>query len=59
MDIELKKMEIYTKIQNIQILVMNNLNNTTIDYVIAEIDYIKKLATEIKKEYGGLKKCFL
>ena len=48
MDIELKKMEIYTKIQNIQILVMNNLNNTTIDYVIAEIDYIKKLATEIK-----------
>ena len=48
MDIELKKMEIYTKIQNIQVLVMNNLNNTTIDYVIAEIDCIKKLATEIK-----------
>lgn len=47
---EFKKMEIYTKAQNIQVLIMNNLNSTTIDYVIAEINNIKKLADEIKKE---------
>lgn len=47
---EYKKMEIYTKLQNIQVLVMNNLDSITIDYVIAEINYIKKLADEIKKE---------
>lgn len=43
-------MEIYTKATNIQALVINNLDNTTIDYVIAEIDYIKDKATELKKE---------
>ena len=50
MDKELLKMEIYTKATNIQALVINNLDNTTIDYVIAEIDYIKDKATELKKE---------
>lgn len=50
METEFKKMDIYTKAQNIQVLVMNNLNNTTIDYLIAEIDCIKKKATELKKE---------
>lgn len=50
MDKELLKMEIYTKAVNIQALVMNNLDSTTIDYVIAEIDYIKDKATELKKE---------
>lgn len=50
MNKELLKMEIYTKATNIQVLVMNNLDNTTIDYIIAEIDYIKEKATELKKE---------
>jgi hypothetical protein len=50
MDKELLKMEIYTKATNIQALVMNNLDNTTIDYVIAEIEYMKNKATELKKE---------
>lgn len=50
MDKELLKVEIYAKATNIQVLVMNNLDNTTIDYVIAEIDYIKDKATELKKE---------
>lgn len=50
MDKELLKMEIYTKATNIQALVMNNLDNTTIDYVIAEIEYIRNKATELKKE---------
>ena len=50
MDLELKKMQIYTKAQNLQVLAMNNLDNTTVDYLIAEIDYIKRLATELKKE---------
>ena len=43
-------MEIYTKATNIQALVINNLDNAKIDYVIAEIDYIKDKATELKKE---------
>lgn len=46
MDKELLKIEICTKAVNIQALVMNNLNNVTIDYVIAEIDYIKDKATK-------------
>lgn len=50
MDKELLKMEIYTKVINIQALVMNNLDSTTIDYVIAEINSIKKSAEELKKE---------
>ena len=50
MDKELLKMEIYTKTVNIQALIMNNLDSTTIDYVIAEIDYMKNKATELKKE---------
>lgn len=50
MDKELLKMQIYTKATNIQALVMNNLDNTTIDYVIAEIEYMKNKATELKKE---------
>ena len=50
MDKELLKMEIYTKATNIQALIMNNLDNTTIDYVIAEIEYIRNKATELKKE---------
>ncbi len=50
MDKELLKMEIYTKATNIQALVINNLDNTTIDYVIAEIEYIRNKATELKKE---------
>lgn len=50
MEKEILKMEIYTKATNIQALVMNNLDNTTIDYVIAEIDYMKNKATELKKE---------
>lgn len=50
MDKELLKMEIYTKATNIQVLIMNNLDNTTIDYVIAEIEYIRNKATELKKE---------
>lgn len=50
MEKELLKMEIYTKTTNIKVLVMNNLDNTTIDYLIAEIDYIKNKATELKKE---------
>ncbi len=50
MDNELLKMEIYTKATNIQVLIMNNLDNTTIDYVIAEIEYIRNKATELKKE---------
>lgn len=50
MEKELLKMEIYAKATNIQALVMNNLDNTTIDYVIAEIEYIRNKATELKKE---------
>lgn len=50
MDKELLKMEIYTKATNIQALVMNNLDNTTIDYLTAEIEYMKNKATELKKE---------
>lgn len=50
MDKELLKMEVYTKATNIQALIMNNLDNTTIDYVIAEIEYIRNKATELKKE---------
>ena len=50
MDKELLKMEIYIKATNIQALIMNNLDNTTIDYVIAEIEYIRNKATELKKE---------
>lgn len=50
MDKELLKMEIYTKATNIQVLIMNSLDNTTIDYVIAEIEYIRNKATELKKE---------
>ncbi len=50
MDIELLKMEIYTKAQNVQVLVMNNLDNVTIDYLIAEADCIAKKAKELKKE---------
>lgn len=50
MDKELLKMEIYTKATNIQAIVMNNLNNVTIDYLIAEIEHIRNKATELKKE---------
>lgn len=50
MEKELLKMDIYTKTTNIQAIVMNNLDNTTIDYVIAEIEYMKNKATELKKE---------
>lgn len=50
MDRELLKMEIYTKAHNIEVMTMNNLDNTTIDYVIAEINSIKKSAEKLKKE---------
>lgn len=50
MDIELKRMQIYTKALNIQVMSRNNLNKEKIDYLIAEIDGMKRIATELKEE---------
>lgn len=52
---ELKKMEIYTKALNIAVMTRNNINNETIDYLIAEIDVMKNTATKLKEEMEDLK----
>lgn len=52
---ELKKMEIYTKALNVAVMTRNNINNETIDYLIAEIDVMKDRATKLKEEMEDLK----